>query len=286
MANVDYTNHSKFVYKNYDEIQDSINSSELNAWDLILCKDTKEFLLIKEDLSLAPIKSKIYRYVDIESAEKQLNTLSDTYAGQIVAVLNEKTGCYEAYIVNQKINGQFKLDPLNIYTGSIDYDTLSHRPIINVESDDISAPVVLDTLKEGFYKVNGSYKISDSIDTVFSSYSSNLFWVHHGEDGTVYVKRIGATDITDYVINVDGTYSVAIVPTTEWLKEQGYVTEPYIDAKIAALDFVNKTEIEEYVQNVVLQQIDTIVNERIELAINDKFMPTTDKEIIDIFQSK
>ena len=77
-----YVEHSKFVYKNFDEIQDGINSGELNAWDLVLSKDTKEFILIKEDLNLAPIKSKVYRFLDIDIAEAQLNSSTDTYGGQ------------------------------------------------------------------------------------------------------------------------------------------------------------------------------------------------------------
>ena len=279
-----YIDHSKFVYKNFDEIQDCINTGELNAWDLVLSKDTKEFILIKDDLTLSSIKSKVYRFSDVDSAEISLNTYTDTYAGQIVAILST-TGNYEAYIVNQKINGRFKVDPLNIYTGSIDYDTLSHRPIINIESDNLSVPLILDTLKEGFYKVNGSYKISNSIETVFSSYSSNLFWVHHDEDGTIYVKRIGATDITDYIIYNDGTYSIAVVPTTEWLKAQGYVTESYVDKKIAALDFITQEEIEDYVQNIVLQTINNLVTEKIDEEFNNRFIAATEKEALDLFVS-
>lgn len=278
-----YVDHSKFVYKNFDEIQDGINSGELNAWDLVLSKDTKEFILIKEDLNLAPIKSKVYRFLDIESAEIQLNTSADTYGGQVVAILGSN-GNYEAYIVNQKSNGRFKVDPINVYAGSIDYDTLSHRPIINVESHDFFSPVILDTMTEGFYKINGTYKISESIETVFTSYSSLLFWVHR-EDGNVYVKRIGATDITDYVIYPDGKYTTAVVPTTEWLKAQGYVTEPYIDAKIAALDFVNKTDIEEYVQGVVLQTINNLVVDVVKDELDKRIVTATHQEALELFNS-
>ena len=281
--NSKYVEHSKFVYKNFDEIQDGINSGELNAWDLVLSKDTKEFILIKEDLNLAPIKSKVYRFLDIDSAETQLNTSADTYSGQIVAILGT-SGSYEAYIVNQKLNGRFKVDPLNAYTGSLDYDTLSHRPIENIESHDFFSPVILDKMKEGFYKINGTYKISESIETVFTSYSSLLFWVHH-EDGNVYVKRIGSTDITDFTIYPDGTYVTAVVPTTEWLKAQGYVTEPYIDAKIAALDFVNKTDIEEYVQGVVLQTINNLVVDVVNDELDRRLVIATQLEALELFDS-
>lgn len=279
-----YIEHSKFVYKNFDEIQSGINSGELNAWDLVLSKDTKEFILIKEDLDLAPIKSKVYRFLDIDSAEAQLNASKDTYGGQLVAILSDN-GSYEGYIVNQKSNGRFKVDPLNAYAGSIDYDTLSHRPIINVESHDYFSPVVLDQMKEGFYKINGTYKISELIETVFTSYSSLLFWVHRDEEENVYIKRIGATDITDYTVYADGTVNVAVVPTTEWLKAQGYVTEPYIDAKIAALDFVNKTDIEEYVQGVVLQTINNLVVDVVNDELDKRLVVATHQEALQVFNS-
>lgn len=279
-----YIEHSKFVYKNFDEIQSSINSGELDAWDLVLSKDTKEFILIKDNLELAPIKSKLYRFLDVDSAEIQLNASTDTYGGQLVAILSD-SGSYEGYIVNQKSNGRFKVDPLNAYTGSLDYDTLSHRPIINVESHDYFSPVVLDQMKEGFYKINGTYKISESIETVFTSYSSLLFWVHRDEEENVYIKRIGATDITDFVIYTDGTTSTAVVPTTEWLKAQGYVTEPYIDAKIAALDFINKTDIEEYVQGVVLQTISTMVVDVVNDELDKRLVVATHQEALQVFNS-
>ena len=38
-----YTDHSKFAYMNYDEIQDGINAGTIGPYDLILCKDTREF---------------------------------------------------------------------------------------------------------------------------------------------------------------------------------------------------------------------------------------------------
>lgn len=273
--------HSKFVYRNFDEIQNDINSGELNSWDLVLSKDTKEFILIKDDLTLAPIKSKVYRYIDSEEAEKELNNATDTYPGQIVAVLN-RNGIYEGYIVNQKANGRYKVDPLAEYSGELDYDLLSHKPIVNIESNDYISPVILDTLKEGFYKVNGVYKISEYLDTIFSSYSSNLFWIHYGDSGEKYIKRIGATDITDWVINIDGSILTAIVPTTEWLTEQGYITEPYVDTKIAAMEFVNKNELEEYVQNVVLASINSLVIEVIDSEFNKRFTSATDQEIMNL----
>ena len=281
---LNYKDHSKFLYINYDQIQEAINSGEIDAWDLVLCQDTKEFVLVTEDLSLVSIKSKIYRFLDVKSAEEALNKFADTYAGQIVAILNSRNGNYDAYIVNQRSDGSYKVDPLNIYSGSVDYDTLGHRPITNLYSDAFS-PAVLDQQAEGVYTVQGAYKVSDSIETIYDSCESYIFLVHH-EGDTTYIKRIGASEITDYTIHADGTHTSAVVPTTQWLQEQGYITEKAVDAKIAALDFIRKEDIEEYVSNVVLQTVNGIVDERITVILDEKLQPTTPTEITDLFKRR
>ena len=76
-----YISHSRFVYTNYDKIQEAINLNIINANDIVLCEDTKEMILIRDDLSLFPVKSKIYRYIDYQSAEESLNKNPDTYEG-------------------------------------------------------------------------------------------------------------------------------------------------------------------------------------------------------------
>ena len=52
-----YISHSRFVYTNYDKIQEAINLNIINANDIVLCEDTKEMILIRDDLSLFPVKS-------------------------------------------------------------------------------------------------------------------------------------------------------------------------------------------------------------------------------------
>ena len=276
---MDYTNHSKFAYKNEDQIQQDINNGTLGPYDLVVCRDTKEFILIASDLTLVHIQSKVYRFIDVESAEKILNENTDTYEGQLVSVLSNK-GTYEGYIVNKNSKGKYYITPLNVYSGSIDYDSLQHRPITNLEGA-IFDPVILDIQRDGIYKVNGSYKISDALDTVFSSMNNNMFIVSHDGDVT-YVKKVGSYEIVDYTIN-NGNVIASVIPTQEWLKEQGYASWNEVDAKIEAMGLITKNEIEEYVQNVVLQTIDATVNERIEYIFDQKFQETTEREIVDIF---
>lgn len=278
-----YQNHSKFAYKDLDQIQQDINNGVLNAFDFVICKDSHEFILITEDLSLMPIKSKIYRFLDTQSAETTLNEKSDTYEGQLVSILSNR-GTYEAYIVNRNIKGHFYVSPLNAYSGSVDYDTLQHQPITNLTGD-ISSPIILENQKDGIYKVNGIYKISNNLDTVFSSVNNNLFIVSNADDGTVYVKKIGSDEIIDYTIN-ESTITSAVVPTTQWLESQGYITEKYVDKKLEALGIITQKEVEDYVQNIVLATIDNTVDQRIEIKLGEKFEATTEREIVDIFIKK
>lgn len=280
MAN--YIDHSKFIYTNYDAIQDGIHSGEINKNDILWTRDTHENVLITPDMEIVPIQCRVYRFNDADSANEILNQRTDTYAGQIVAILGNR-GNYSAYIVNQRINGKYAVDPLNINDANtvIDYNTLGNRPITNLIGDTFS-PIVLDEQKDGIYKVSGSYKLSGAIETIFYGGNSYLFIIEHQDNGTTLIKRLGAEKITDYNITENG-FTTAIVPTTKWLSEQGYVTESYVDTKIAALNFITQSEIEEYVQNVVLQTIESTVNEKIEEILNNKLTPVTEKEALDTF---
>lgn len=274
-----YSNHSKFVYINKDSIQKNINSGALDAYDFVICKDTHEFLMITRDMNLLSINSKVYRYLDNESAEKELNENSDTYEGQIVAVAS-KRGTYEAYIVNKNSQGKFYTTPLNAYSGEVDYNNLQHRPIENLNGI-ISSPIVIDSQKDGIYKVNGSYKISENLETIFSSVNNNLFIVSH-QNNVVRIKKISADEIVDYVID-NGTVTSYVVPTTEWLESQGYITEHEVDLKLEALDFITKQEVEGYIQEILNSSLDQIIDQKIDSKINDRFIATTEREIVDIF---
>lgn len=274
MAN--YTNRSKFIYSNYDEIQTGINNGTLDAFDIVYTKDTHENIIIAPDYSAISIKSKIYRFIDVASAEEFLNSASDTYEGQIVSIIFE--GNYCAYIVNRRINGKFFVTPLSVYSGVVDYNTLGNRPINNLAGT-IDKPIDIVCLDSGQYKIQGQYKIDE---TTYISANSNIFLIEHNDENT-YIKKISANDITDYTIDINGQVTSSVVPTTEWLASQGYVTEQYVDLKIAALEYITKEEIEEYVSNIVLQNIDATVNTRIDQIINERFSTVTEREALDAF---
>lgn len=274
-------NRAKFTYLNYDQIQDCINNGDVDAYDIIYTKDTHENLIIAPDYTVEKIRSRVYRFIDVESAELFLNQSPDTYEGQIISIVFQNK--YVGYIVNRNLEGKYYVSPLSIYSGQVDYNTLGNRPIINITGtlDDI---LVVDSLETGQYKIVGQYKISHKLDTIFNSTSGNIFLVEKDDKRKIsYIKRISASEVTDYVVSETGDVTTSIVPTTEWLKAQGYVTEGYVDIKIAALDFITKEEIEKYVSNVVIHSIDSVLNDRIEHAFDERFVAATETEARDVF---
>lgn len=276
-----YTKHSKWLYRSYDDIQTGINEGLINIWDIVLCSDTKEMIVVKEDYELSPVKSKVYRYNDIESAQEALNTNTDTYEGQIVSVI--VNGKYKAFVVNRSQKGTFDVSPVNESDGNLDYDTLGNKPIYNLYGN-VGSPIILNELTDGTYKIDGSYKITTSSITTFSSSNGNLFLVQHEDDST-YIKKISAYEIIDYFVDSDSAVTTSTIPTTQWLELRGYATETYVDNKLAALEFITKDEVEEYVNNIVLQNIDQIVDTRIDIKLNEKLEATSNDEIIDMFTS-
>jgi hypothetical protein len=92
-------NRIKYAYKNCDEIQNAIDIGQLDAYDIIITKDTHEQFQVQEDLSYIPITSKIYTFPTIEDAENYIKTSSDKYNGQIISVLDGDI--FHPYMINQ-----------------------------------------------------------------------------------------------------------------------------------------------------------------------------------------
>ena len=68
-------NRIKYAYKNRDEIQNAIDIGQLDAYDIIITKDTHEQFQVQEDLSYIPITSKIYTFPTIKDAENYIKNI-------------------------------------------------------------------------------------------------------------------------------------------------------------------------------------------------------------------
>ena len=270
----EYIKRSRLSFQKYDIIEDYINQKKLDAYDIVYTTDTHENVVIDADLNIVPIRSRVYRFTDITSANLSLNKSSDTYEGQIVAILQENDEKYSGYIVNKNKVGEFYVSPLS-ESGQIDYDSLGNKPVIN-KIGTLNSPITVDQLEDGIYKIRGQYKLTESAITIYLSSNDNFFLVKTENDIT-YIKKISAMDITDYTVNSDGSISASTIPTTKILKN--YATKSYVDDKIAALDLLTKDDVTTYVADIINNTID----EKIETKVNKMYTPADNAEIQQLF---
>ena len=270
-------NRVKYAYLNYSDISTRIENGEIDQYDVIFTKDTHEQYLIKDDLSLLNIKSRIYCFNSIISAKEKLNSNTDTYEGQIVAIADNDSGIYHGYIVNKSDN-EYIVTSLADNGNKIDYDSLVHRPIIN-KTGSLANPLTIGELDNGLYSVSGEYRIFSEYPTIFSSSINHLFVVEK-ENDKIYVKDVSAKKIITYVLS-NGQVSIEDVITSNYLTENQYITETDFDAKIKALDFVTRKEISDYVKQITTEYLEQNLDSKIDEKINS--LIADDSEIDNLF---
>lgn len=270
-------NRVKYAYLDYSDISTRIENGEIDQYDVVFTKDTHEQYLIKDDLSLLNIKSRIYCFDSIISAKEKLNSNTDTYEGQIVAIADNDSGVYHGYIVN-KFNDEYIITSLTDNGNKIDYDSLVHRPIIN-KTGSLANPLTIGELDNGLYSVSGEYRIFLEYPTIFSSSINHLFVVEK-ENDKIYVKDVQAKKTVIYVLS-NGQVSIEDVITSNYLTENQYITETDFDAKIKALDFVTRNEISDYVKQITTEYLEQNLDSKIDKKINS--LIAEDSEIDNLF---
>lgn len=275
------SNRAKFGYLTKADMLSRIAEGQLDAYDIVFTKDSKETYIITENLEPSALSSKVYVFDSVTEAEEALNTATDTYAGQIVSVLYKDT--YRGYIVNQQ-NDLYYLIPLYATPEPIDYDTLGNRPIINMVGT-FDTPIVISKLETGLYSVKGQYTIAPDISTKYSSATGTLFMVEHSNDGKTYMKKISADDIVQYVVSGGVTKSNVYV-TKEYLDSHGFATVSYVDEKIAGLDYVTKEESQIYIDQQINQTLSSNIEQQVDIAIEKKIVETSDEHIEELFEEE
>lgn len=267
---------AKWAYLSYNSIQGKIDEGVLDSYDIIYTSDTHENLIITPDLTLVPIRSKVYVFNSIDEANVQLNINTDTYVGQIVSIIMDDV-C-KGYIVNKNTDGSYYVDALT--ADNIDYNTLGNRPIENIIGT-LDEMIIITTLPSGIYKVKGQYKISNLEETTYLSADGDLFLVAND-----YIKRITKDSINNYIINGDSIIKETYV-TDEYLLSNGYATTDYVDSKVAALEESIKADIQSYVEetveDVITQKVDTIIDERLDIKLDEKIQPISEDEVTNLF---
>lgn len=271
------TQRAKFSYVNRSDIEKLIASGKINENDIVYTKDTHENIFIGSDLSINPVQSKIYSFQDIKSAEDYLNKATDSYAGQLVAI--ETNGHYSAYIVN-KNGSSFYVSLVSESVESGDYNTLGNRPIDNLNGT-LDTPIIVENLQTGIYKITGQYKISLNDETTYLTTNETLFFVLQGEE--ISIRKITSHDILSYVISENSIISETSVPTSQWIIDQGYASETYVNEKIAVLDFITRDEVNQYVKNAIDKNFDELIDKKIEKKLNESFGDVEDSDISNLF---
>lgn len=272
------SNRVKYAYVNYGDIQERIDSGGIDQYDIVLTKDTHEQYLIKEDLTPLRIISKVYCFNSVENAKETLNASTDTYEGQIIAIADNELGVFHGYIVN-KSNDEYTVTSLADSGNQIDYNALAHRPVIN-KTGTLANPLIVGELDNGLYSVSGEYKIFTEYPTVFSSSINHLFVVEK-DNAIVYVKDVSAKKIVTYILS-NGEVTISDTVTIDYLKDNKYITENDFNAKIEALDYINKSEVSEYVTKIITEYFSQSLDDAIDKRINNYI--ADDSEIDNLFQ--
>ena len=272
---------AKYGYLSYEDMLTRISDGILDEYDIVFTTDTKECYVITPELIPSPIRSKVYVYNSVDEAESAINNNADTYIGQIVSVWYKDA--YRGYVVNTnktRNTSSYSLTPLAELTEEIDYNTLGNKPIINIVGT-LEEPINLSTLSDGIYSIKGQYKVSDNEETVFLA-ASNILFIIEKDEQIVYIKKITSGEIVDYKIENDIVSSSSVV-TKEYLEEQGYVTEQYINDKFSVLDYLTKEEAKGYIQELIETTLGEELDEVIDKKIDEKILPTEQEEITILF---
>ena len=271
---------AKWAYLTYDMMIERIQDGTLDQYDVCYVYDRKENYIISPELEPWAVRSRIYTFDSVNEANRILNINTDTYVGQIVSIL--KGDKYTGYVVNKNVNNIFEATPLTL--DEIDYNTLGNRPIENLVGT-FENPIMVSTLLSGTYKIKGQYKITNEDETVYLSADGDLFLIEISED-VKYIKRFTKDSIFDFTIDTDGITKKKYI-TDEYLRECGYASTEYVDAKMIAFEETIKADIEAYVEStveqVITEKVDTIINERFEEKFNDNIEGITEEEVRSLF---
>lgn len=272
---------AKWAYLPYDSIQPKIDEGILDQFDVIYTSDSHENLIITPDLTLWSVRSRIYTFDSVADANTALNTNTDTYKGQIVSILNGDK--YTAYVVNQDSNGVYSATTLS--AENVDYNNLGNRPIENLVGT-LDVPIMIDGLNTGMYKVKGQYKISATDITTYLSTDGDLFIVEISATEK-FIKRFTKKTIQDFVIS-DGEIKKNTYITEEYLADNGYSTNDYVDVKLTAFETSIKNDIESYVEqtveDIIINKVDAIIDERLDVKLDERIQISTNEEVEDFFK--
>lgn len=136
--------------------------------------------------------------------------------------------------------------------------------------------LILSSLDDGLYEIKGQHKITADYPTTFDT-ASFILVVIQTIDGKKKIRRITANDLTTYTIEEDLSVTADEVATKDYLDDNGYVTDDYVDTKIAVLKQELEDEIEDLVRPVVRPMVEEIIDEDIQPEDDDSIRELFDE---------
>ena len=184
-------------FSTYDILLTKIEANKVDAYDMCYVKQTNTFYILDKDLNPIEFKSRLYVYESTAEALEDINSRTDTYAGQVICVYTGDR--YVPYVVNET-SGTYDISRVGIDN----YDELQNKPIQNITAD-AGDGLILSDLEDGYYSIVGTYRISEGDATQRITSSSILFSVKTNvETDTINIVEFNANRILFYSV-VDGT---------------------------------------------------------------------------------
>ena len=269
---------AKFGFLAYDDMLAKIVEGTLDQYDIVFSKDKKQVFIINENLEPIAMHSKVYVYETVEEANEALNTNTDTYEGQIVSI---KTGdVYYGHIVNKDVKGFYYVKPLYEHAEPIDYNTLGNKPIENLMGT-FNSPIILADLPTGLYNICGKFKVTADHEREYLIGENRLVLINN-MGTTATIKVVSTDEIMDFIVSNGEVISDKVV-TESSLEKSGYTTKEYVDERIKELDLVQRSEIEQYINNFISKELDKMIDAKVDTALDNKLLPLNKDDVFGLF---
>ena len=141
--------------------------------------------------------------------------------------------------------------------------------------------LVLSELKDGVYLIKGQHRITENSEPIFLA-ASYIIAIVATSGLTKKVRRITVDDIEDYDVAGGIVTKNTKTVTTEYLEENHYVTEGYIDRVAEALRISLETELKGYVDSIISEQVAAILPEELDKILQ----PYTLDDIRSLFDAQ
>lgn len=106
--------YSKLGYGSADDVEAAIALGLLDGKDIIITKDTSEFMYVRDDLSIQKITPRTLCFDTVSDANNALNESEASYAGQTV-MIKDANGKYAPWVAQKSAStGRFLVEPFQV----------------------------------------------------------------------------------------------------------------------------------------------------------------------------